>query len=264
MLRLSTPYAFRLFVRTLLLWCLLVGCALGPLRAQELQLERRAIEQDFMMDGKPTTALVARVEGDYDQLRKIWSDYTRKKLDIKLQKKGNLLQAEKINLYAVTDKRGDLLSVVYNDEGQAQLAVAYAIGYDIFLNSREYPQEFFQFEEVVNRFLDVYYRQYYENLVKEKTSLLKDTRKQIRKAEQGARSLEKDNRKSERTFAKALKKDPNAERNPESLAKTEGNLREIERLRELRSTLENEAEVYEEELQRAKLQLIDIRSRSGN
>ncbi|MGB3618749.1 MAG: hypothetical protein WBA12_11570, partial [Catalinimonas sp.] len=69
-------------MKTYLFLCCLFAARL--LAAQDIV----AREQDFLMEGKPTNALVARVEGNHDFLRKQWINFADKELEVKLKRDG--------------------------------------------------------------------------------------------------------------------------------------------------------------------------------
>ena len=237
---------------------LLAVCCLMTLPALAQDLDAQA--REFLMEGKPTYALVARVEGDHEYLRKKWVKYVDKELHLKLRKNGNVYRADKVNIYRITDKRGDLLSVFYDDAGAAHMAVSFAIGYDIFLNYDQYPEEFRQFEALVNRFLWEYYRGYYEDYVALKNKQIKTAEKQVRSFSRQIKQQERSGRKEQRAYEKALKKNPDATA-PATLAGTDERRLETERLAELRHQVEDEVMKYKDDLQRGKLRLIEARSR---
>ncbi|MGB3618717.1 MAG: hypothetical protein WBA12_11410, partial [Catalinimonas sp.] len=167
---------------------------------------------------------------------------------------------DKVNLYRVTDKRGDLLSVFFDDTGEAHMAVAYAVGYDIYLNRADYPNEFREFEQLVNRFLWEYYRQYYQDFVKEKEKLIKETERQIKRAERNVKQEQRAIRKAEKSHQKALRKNPDAPYDAVGIA-LDNHRAEITRQEALKRQLEDELRVYEADRQRGELRLIEVRSR---
>ncbi len=148
-------------------------------------------EQLILVNGESINVASTTLKGEEKEIIKQWNSYVKKYIDSKMKEDKGVLVVNKIVLEQVTNKRGDLLTYIYKKDNVVSLNVSYKLGYDIYINSKEYENEFIGLNRFVNRFVYNYYNDYLPELIKiEKVSLKK---------------LEKENKKAKKAIKKANK-----------------------------------------------------------
>ncbi len=127
--------------------------------------------------------------------------YAKDKLGLKLKKDTKeTLIADKISMPTIIpSKRGDFLVLVTAN----QMAIAYRMGYDYILNSREYPDEMFRFKQLMNDILFNYYADGFNAQIAAKEKQIKDYEKEISKNTRESEKLAKDMQKNNKKIGKA-------------------------------------------------------------
>ena len=111
----------------------------------------------------------------------------------------------------VTDKRGDLLAYFYNKDKDVSVNIAFRLGYDIYLNSPQYPEEYARFKEFCQAFVYKYYGEYLPKLIKAKSKEQKALTKELKTLKKGISKADKNLNKQNRLIIKSNKKIKQAE-----------------------------------------------------
>jgi prefoldin subunit 5 len=188
-----------------LLWVAFVFLAHFYTKAQSLVVQ----EASFAFGKENYSAWVGAVE-DGELAKDAYEKYASKKLNLDLKRGDDkhILVAKKINFSQVSsNKRGDLLFYFEekdeNKNGKFDVAMAFAFGYDIVVNGKDYPEEMKKLEAVMKGYLLFYYEESYNKQIKELEGKIKDLQRDIDKNKSKAKSLEKDNDKISKKVVKA-------------------------------------------------------------
>jgi uncharacterized coiled-coil protein SlyX len=165
-----------------------------------------AEEKDLLVNGISMNVISAPVIGNTDEVYDFAQKFAKDEFDAKLKKEDNLLIAKEITIGSITDKRGDLIIYSYNDEKNSVLNMAFKVGYDIYLNSKQFPAETEKLKDLFKYFLSKYYQSFLPKYIKEKQKNLKEYTKQKVKAEKVIQSKEKENIKLNKRNEKISKK----------------------------------------------------------
>ncbi len=175
---------------------LLILLLYGSLAAQKLNLEVK--EDEILIDGVKTAVQTATVIGNVDDFKDIYRNFCKKEIDVKVSRKGDKLTANKVVVNQITDKRGDLILYLYPVEDKVTFNLAFKLGYDVYINSRKFPEEAKNLRDFTTYFLSHYYYDYLDDFIdKEEKQIkglkkeLKSARKEIRKSERRATKLER-------------------------------------------------------------------------
>ncbi|TAE72724.1 MAG: hypothetical protein EAZ85_09045 [Bacteroidetes bacterium] len=170
-------------------------------------------ESTFPFGKENYTAWVGAVE-DGELAKDAYEKYVEKKLGLKT-KRGDgkhVVISEKISFAQVSsNKRGDLLFFYEekddNKNGKLDVAMAYTFGYDIVVNSKDYPEEMKKLETIMKNYLLFYYEEAYNKQIKGLEGKIKDLNRDIEKNKSKAKGLEKDNDKLAKKVGKAKAED---------------------------------------------------------
>lgn len=239
-------------MKKLILFTLLVMLCIGGVVAQSLAPYQKQIS----MEKINVEAWAASIEkGTEDDLKSAFNDYMKKNFKLRTKKNGrHSLVVPEATLPQVITRRGDLHVQFSNDTGRLEMAIAFMMGYDIYLNSREYPQEMERFKDFFVNFLYNYYKDYYEKMIRAKEKVLKDLRSQIATNEKKVKSLQRDIEKTEKRIAKEtdlLKKTELENKNVVAR-------RQIDALNEMNANNNKQINSIEAEISQIKMQIANI------
>lgn len=153
-------------------------------------------ETEVLIDGVTTNVMQTTLKGSFKDVNKSFTKFAKKQLDIRLKDKRTHYLAKEVTINQITDKRGDLIMHSYNDDHQVTLSVGFQLGYDVYLNSEKYPDEFKKLTE----FLEFFVYQYYNDYL---PKLLKDQSKELKALEKEKKDAEKQISKSDKKIKKA-------------------------------------------------------------
>lgn len=222
-------------MRNLIVLLLLISCHL-----QAQLIDDQVKEETILIDGIATTVQKASVVGNVDDFRDQWRSFLKNEFNVRSSRKGDVLTAEEVVINRITDRRGDLIIFLYPLEKEVSFNVAYKLGYDIYLNSEEFPEETAQLKEFTAYFINYYYYHYLEDYISRQEKNLRDLRKDLKKAT-------KTIQKADRSVAKLQRK----------ISKNE---KRIERLSSSVSTAsESEKEAIRTEINQAQAENIALR-----
>jgi hypothetical protein len=213
-------------------------------------------QKQITLDKINVDSWAASVErGTEDDVKSAFSDYVSKNYKLKTKKNGKhgLIVAE-ANIPQITTRRGDLHVQFSSETGKLEMAVAFMMGYDIFLNSRDNAPEMERFKEFLANFLMDYYKGFYDKLIREKEKVLKDLRGQVSDNEKKAKSLQKDIDSNQKKLAKEVDQLKKTEIENKNVAAR----RQIDALNEMNSNLNKQISNYESEIAQIKMQITNI------
>lgn len=102
----------------------------------------RLYEEVITLNEKPAIAWVTVMEQDMDFSRKQFIQFAKENYHAKAKRSGKrMVWIEQADIPAISSQQGDLWVVFFPENESVRMAVAYVLGYDIVLNSRDYPVE---------------------------------------------------------------------------------------------------------------------------
>lgn len=247
-------------------------------------IDQQVKEETLLIDGISTTVQNARVIGEVDEFRDLWRRFLKDEFGLKTSRKGDVIIAEETVINRITDRRGDLILFLYPLEKEVNFSVAFKLGYDIYLNSKEFPTEATNLKDFTVYFINYYYYHYLEGYIKQQERNLSDLKKELKtankvigKSAKSVGKLEKNISKNEKRTAKiaaslgeAAEMDKDALRNQLSELRAENaTLKQsiaeekapVFKNEELVRTLEPKIMKLEEQLDRHRLMYIEARDR---
>lgn len=199
---------------------LILTMGIGSVYAQ--LIDQQVEEETILIDGISTTVQKARVVGEVDEFRDLWRDFLKDEFDLKTSKKGDVIVAEEAVINRITDRRGDLILFLYPQEKEVSFNLAFRLGYDVYLNSSEFPEEATNLKDFTVYFINYYYYQYLEDYIKQQeknlsalNSELKSSTKAIEKSSKSVAKMEKSIAKNDKRTEKlssSLESAPEEER----------------------------------------------------
>lgn len=255
---------------------ILIGLLLASTLAYSQTSFIKYNEEDILINGVTTTVANSQLKGDIKQIKKSWLKFVKVNLDQKMSEKDDVLSATEVVINQITDKRGDLLVYIYNKDNDVLLNVAYKLGYDVFLNSEKYPEEFKKLQSYLEYFTYNYYNDYLPSYIKNKKKSLKVLTKENRKAEKNVKKSNKCISKFDRKNAKYTKRInkliEKGDTASEKLVKYKAKIADYDKKKEyyqellkvsseIITTLSPKIEATKEEINSANLTLIEVRSK---
>ncbi len=176
---------------------------LVPLLALTVQFSHaqflQPVEKKMDVGEKVTPAWVLAVEEPEDELRESIIDYTKDELGVKLKKGRNgLLIAKEAKVPSITSYTGDLKVLLSQVQGQTQVAVAFMPGYDISLNSDDYPDEMERLRNFARSMVKYHMVNELQVTIKDDEKRLKDLERDLKKNEREYRKLDKSTTRMQR------------------------------------------------------------------
>ena len=143
------------------------------------------------------TCLEINLESSVDETMDAWITFMKKNYDVKLSgtgwfNTGSLLKAEKVIIPQISENEMDFYTnVEENAEGNTRMQVFVAFGYDLYVNRKEFPNEFAQTKLIFQEFLNQHLKSFYHNEVTKSEEMVKDLRKTVTKKEKSYAKKEK-------------------------------------------------------------------------
>jgi LysM repeat protein len=86
-----------------------------------------------------------------------WQDYVKTNLKVDLREKKDIyFESQEVDLPGITDKKADFKTIIQEYGHGTKISAAIAIGYEISLNSKDYPYENHNFKKFLAGFTDLY------------------------------------------------------------------------------------------------------------
>jgi hypothetical protein len=162
-------------------------------------------ETDILIDGVNVHVGASQLKGDLDDIRKQWIAFVKEEIGDKIKDEDGTLVLKETVINRVTDKRGDLLTYIYNRDENVSINVSYRLGYDVYLNSKQYPDEYSKMERFIRHFIYEYYAETLPKMIKENKKGLKTLNKEEKAANKAISKAEKSLKRIKRPSVKAKK-----------------------------------------------------------
>ncbi len=185
-------------------------------------------------DEKERPCIHVKVESEPKELKGAWQDFIKDNYDVKLKGFGflankDILEAEKVKFEQISQKEMNFYTKFSQENESTEMCVFASLGYDIFINKNEYPEEYRTMKNIVERFIGQYVPAYYEKQVDETQGELSDLEKEIGNLESDISNNKKQVEKNRKEIEKLQSKN---EKLAEELRKKEKKLSEIQELLE--------------------------------
>lgn len=201
-------------------------------------------EQTITLDEVSVSAWVFPVAGSLDEALSDLNDFAKDRSDVRMKSDGReMMIGEKVSIPAISTNRGDLIGFGFSRDLDNDLALVYRLGYDIALNSAEWPDEMENFRSYARAFMAYHFDQSYARRIDELEKELK--------------GFERDKSQLERKIGR-LTKDIN------KLGKKIGEETETEKINELEVEIneaENELKVLMSEVSPLESQISSIQKK---
>lgn len=218
--------------------------ALLAVRASHGQIQLFLEEQEVAFDDSKLSAWVMPVVNNLDEALKDLDDFVKDRSDVRMKKGGeNIIIAEKVSLPAIATKRGDLIGYGFITDSYFAVAVIFRLGYDISLNSEDWPKEMENFHTYARQFMSYHYEHAYDRR-------MEDIDKEIK-------GLEKDKDQNEKQIDSANKRIANLVKKTEK----ETDESKITQFNAEIATLESEIETLSGNIPPLEAQIQDLQER---
>ena len=156
-----------------------------------------------------------------------FEDFTKQEFGTKSRDDGkNEELLEKVSIPQVTDKRGDLRLTFYTEGTRSKMGLSLILGYDIWINPKDYPEEMERLRNFARDYLRFHYTQYYNDIINDDMKLITSYKKSIEKAEKSIGNMRGQVTRNE----EKIQTETNANRKSNLETKNQQNTADIERL----------------------------------
>ena len=157
-----------------------------------------AAQEAFIVEEMVTTkdmsvnAFVIGIKGEFDNAIDTYKTFVKEGYDYKVDKENKTTYiVEAVDLPHISLKRGDLKTYLITTDSMNVLAFSFFLGYDVFLTSKENPQEMAQFRKFIIDYMDAQYKAFYTVEIDKKTKDLDGSKKELQQNENKVGSLKK-------------------------------------------------------------------------
>lgn len=183
------------------IYAVLIAVFMIGLNSYSQQIEIN--EEKVLIDNKPVNAWVAVINEDIDLVRKSFIKFTKDKYDLNAKKKSRKsVVVEQANIPTISAKAGDLWLVFQPENNTIKIGVAFFLGYDIIINSEDYPTEMDNLKTFVREFIVYYKSEYFNTLIAESNKRLQALSKELKQNNKTIKELSRQIAKSENTMYK--------------------------------------------------------------
>ena len=166
----------------------LVLCLPGTGIAQDVFL----LEDTIATNDVPVNALIINMPNDFDEAMVNYKKFVKDAYKLKVKKENSSTYViEAVDLPHLSVKRGDLKTYLIPTDTINIMGFSFLLGYDIFLDSKEHPEEMDRFKQYVVRYMDFNCRAHYTNKIERLTKELDGSKKELRQRENKISSLTK-------------------------------------------------------------------------
>jgi len=220
-------------------------------------------EEKVLINKKLVDAWVAVINEDIDLVRKSFIRFTKDKYNLNAKRKSEKsVLIEQADIPSIISKKGDVWLIFLPEGRNIKMGIAFFLGYDIVLNSTEYPNEMAAFKDFTREFIVYYKTEYFNTLISENARRLKSLKKELKRSSKEIKVLSKQVSRAEKEILKTSDEKVKFELgniNIETKAKIQAsheivtNLKEeiskvTKAIKEIKSSLRKlEMEVFEEE-----------------
>ncbi len=175
-------------MKKFVLTILLTTIGFSTLHAQNLEI----VEKKILIEKTPVDALVMAIGEEYTFSKKTFKAYVKDALDVKMGNDGkSALLAQKVNVPTLSSKKGDLKATYFTDRDSAYLGVSFILGYEIFINSENYPEEMKKLREFVRGYQEYHFTSFHNNQIADQENQKKKLLKEIKTTERAIGKLRK-------------------------------------------------------------------------
>ena len=207
-----------------------------------------AYDSQLLIDKKQVPAKEITVLGEPDLALKNFRAYLAKPYKVKSKIKGNSINVKEITLPGLIEKKGDI-TVTAEAVGEKSLVrVAYALGYDIYINSENYKTEYDQLGKLLVGFASRHQVSLLEMQLKTQKAFLKTKNNEISDEQSSLKGYEKQ--------LKALKKNPEANKSQKELIE-----QKISTSKEIIKNGKGAASDYQSTIKSLEKQISDLKSK---
>jgi len=189
------------------------------------------ITGELQHNDKTREAWVVNVEPESKGLKKAWKDYLKKNYDIKLKGIGflsnkDVLFVNQVVFKEISLKTMDFYTKIVEDENGSEMTVFGSFGYDFYINSTDFPEEFAKMNNIMTAFLQEYVPNYYKNQLKDVTGVISNLAKDEEKL---TKRIENDNKNVVKMESKILNLEKSIEETKKALIENEAELTATQR-----------------------------------
>lgn len=165
--------------------CTVIYLWVGPANAQHFTLEKQEIR---LNNDEKRDAIQVVCDPSVDQVRSAFDEYMDDYHDVKMNT-GNLfgkhrvIEAEGIQLDAISPKQMNLYARIIENGDFTELSVFGRFGPDTFITKENYPATYEKIEDLVMHFSSVFIPIYFRNSILEQRDKLADLREDIKDLE---------------------------------------------------------------------------------
>lgn len=132
----------------------------------------------------------ANLNDDLSFYKATFEDFTKQEFGTKSRNDGkNEELLEKVSIPQVTDKRGDLRLTFYTEGTRNKLGLSLLLGYDVWINPDDYPDEMERLRKFTRDYLRYHYTNYYNEIIDNDMKLINDYKKSIVKSEKNIENM---------------------------------------------------------------------------
>jgi hypothetical protein len=173
-------------------------------------LERRASENfaaqtvrdaEYYIEEYVFSGISVMLEGNSRTIARAWKDYLKKNNDVSLKKqtlkslfsrkKTVYLKAKQVQLTNITNKYGDVLTVLQKENGMTKITFIFKLGYNVAVNSEKYGEEYEKMKQYLEHFAQLHFQKNYQSYMKALKKSTKVVKKEICKESKILRKMEK-------------------------------------------------------------------------
>ena len=143
-------------------------------------------------EDRNVNVLIIKTTDDFEEAIDNYKKFAKDIYDLKVKKlNNNSYIIEEVDVAQLSVKRGDLKTYLYHTDTVNILAFSFLLGYDISLNSEDYPQEMSESKNFVIKYMEYNYKQYNADRIKELDKLLDKSQKELSQMDKEVSSLKK-------------------------------------------------------------------------
>lgn len=158
-------------------------------------------EETITINEIKTNVASTLLKGDFEKIKKEWKSFIKEKINQKMSGKDDILIAKELVINSISEKRGDFIAYFVNKGEDISLNIAFKLGYDISLNSNQYPDEFSKLKNLLESFVYKYYNENLKDQIKDKS---KEIKKMTNEKEKNESQIKKSNKLIEKSDEKII------------------------------------------------------------
>lgn len=189
-------------MKTILIISIILQALIGYSQESFLKFK----EEKLLINGVNTVVASTMLKGDFNDVKKSWRKFVKTHLQQKMDEKDNVQIVKETVINQVSDKRGDLISYIYKTGNELSFNIAFKLGYDVYLNSDKFPEEFKKFNDFLEYFTYNYYNDYLPAYIKGLNKNLRDLEKEVKTAKKSIKKSTRSNKQNDRKISKNEKK----------------------------------------------------------